>query len=981
MSTLPNIILPTAMADLFASDASATFPGKPDPGGEPFDNLMARALLNPAGNQSRIAGQNTDSPKTDADNLPSGSAGLKAPAQTTGSPAGSTAARANVNFFAGNVMAARTDQSGESDGSFDYLMSRAPWAATKDESSVARENISRNQTNAGSLPLDLKAPQAATTIDADNFQVGSKSSKPATQASNTSSANTAAAANVSPLSGDTTAAASQTGSTGGQFDYLITSKALPPVTVENPVTSQNYVSRNQTNAGSLPLDLKAPQPAAQTAATIPPSAAPAANVGLVSSSTITPVPGDGSGQLDQLATHRSLKPADKSLVTTPNLNRAIVDADNFQVGSKNSKPAAQALNASAANTAAANVSPLSGDTTAAASQTGNTRGQFDYLITSTALPPATVKNPVTSQNYVSRNQTNVGSLPLDLKGPQPTAQTAATIPQSVPQSAAPAANVGMVSSSTIIPVPGKPGNDSGQLNQLATPNLNRATVDTDNFQVGSKSSKPATPVSSASSTNTAAANVSPLPGDTTAAISQTGGTGGQFDYLITSTALPTTTVKNPSPVTSQNLNPGNTAANNAPLHSKDSKSVAQTPDTSHSQAVSSPDNADNPSAQPEINNATINAANIAAQILAPMAMVDPLNVKTPANVRVAGKPAGNLPALSRVNNIPASPTTIPSPAIPENHPRLEASSTVQTDDRKNDALFSGPGSSAKNNATDSKTAALTPMAGQTSPAANEVSADSKTPKPTTKPAEDSPQTGLPALPVLDTKMVASAQSIGTPTAQQDELMNSGGKSSKTADLTGKILPGSVAVVARGNDLPLRADQITATTAASAAMQNNPATTTVSAASPVENVSTEDLRSQALEQTHDLVTAHAMRLSDTGTDSSLQVVIKPGAGTQLSLELRQRGNGVEAQAALQQGDFKHLSQHWPELQQRLEQRGIRLAPLTDDGSFANSNGQTFNQKQNQAGEAAAEMAFTAPLTGTFTQPITRVKAPGGWETWA
>lgn len=722
MSTLPNIILPTATADLFASDASSILGGKPGQGGEPFDNLMARALLKPTGDQGRIVGQNTNNHKADADNLPSGSASLKAATQTIASPAASSVAKANVNYFAGNVMAARTDQLNDSDGSFDYLMSRAPWAAIKDEGSLARENVSRNQTNDGSLPLDSKGPQ----------------------------------------------------------------------------------------------------PTARTAATIPQSATPAANVSLVSGK-----PGDGGGQLDQLAAHRSLKLADKSLVATPNLNRATVDTDNFQIGSKSSKPATQVSTASSANTAAANISPLSGDTIPAASQTGNTGGQFDYLISSKALPPATVKNPVTSQNS----------------------------------------------------------------------------------------------------------------------------------------------------------NPGNTVANSAPLHSKDSKSVGQTLDTSHSQAVSSPDNAGNPSARPEINYATINAINITAQIVAPMAMVDQLNVKTPSNVRFAGKPAGNSPVLSGVNNIPASPTTTPSPDVSENHPQPEASSTVQTDDRKNDALFNGLESSAKNDVTDSKTAALTPMAGLTSPAANEVSGDLKASKPAAKPAEDSPQTGLPALPALDTKMVASAQSIGTPTAQQDELMNSGGKSSKTTDLTGKILPGSIAVVARGNDLPLRTDQITAPAAASASTQNNPAATTISAASPVENISTEDLRSQALERTHDLVTAHAMRLSDTGTDSSLQVVIKPGAGTQLSLELRQRGNGVEAQAALQQGNFKHLSQHWPELQQRLEQRGIRLAPLTDDGSFANSNGQAFNQKQNRAGEAAAEMAFTAPLTGTFTQPITHVKAPAGWETWA
>jgi len=213
-------------------------------------------------------------------------------------------------------------------------------------------------------------------------------------------------------------------------------------------------------------------------------------------------------------------------------------------------------------------------------------------------------------------------------------------------------------------------------------------------------------------------------------------------------------------------------------------------------------------------------------------------------------------------------------------------------------------------------------------------------------------------------------------------MSNGGKPTKIADLTGKFLPGSVAVVARGNDLPIRADQITATSAASVSAQNNQATATVSAASPIGNVSADDLRSQTLERTHDLVSVQALRLGDIGTGSSLQVVIKPGAGTQIALELRQHADGVEAQAILQQGDFKHLSQHWPELQQRLEQRGIRLAPLTDDGAFAkNSGGETFNQEQNPSGETMAEIALAAPVTGTFAQPAVRRKAPTGWETWA
>ena len=119
----------------------------------------------------------------------------------------------------------------------------------------------------------------------------------------------------------------------------------------------------------------------------------------------------------------------------------------------------------------------------------------------------------------------------------------------------------------------------------------------------------------------------------------------------------------------------------------------------------------------------------------------------------------------------------------------------------------------------------------------------------------------------------------------------------------------------------------------------------------------------------------MRVNDVGTDS-LQVVIKPGAGTQLSLELRQHGGGVEVQAALQQGDFKHLSQHWPELQQRLEQRGIRLAPLTDDGTLANGGSGTFQTKPESNRRSVGRAWLRNTQTGTLTQPTVARKSGSG-----
>jgi len=172
------------------------------------------------------------------------------------------------------------------------------------------------------------------------------------------------------------------------------------------------------------------------------------------------------------------------------------------------------------------------------------------------------------------------------------------------------------------------------------------------------------------------------------------------------------------------------------------------------------------------------------------------------------------------------------------------------------------------------------------------------------------------------------------------------------------------------------------------VRDNPARSTGSAddVTAVSNLSY--IRSQALDHTHDLVIQHALRLTDSKTDS-LQVVLKPDAGTQLSLELRQRGNGIEAQAILQQGDFEHLKQHWPELQQRLEQRGIKLAPLSNDGNFtAGSGSQGFKNQQNQPAElepiltgAFAGFAPAGPMTILPDEPAIQTASSRGWQKWA
>jgi hypothetical protein len=150
----------------------------------------------------------------------------------------------------------------------------------------------------------------------------------------------------------------------------------------------------------------------------------------------------------------------------------------------------------------------------------------------------------------------------------------------------------------------------------------------------------------------------------------------------------------------------------------------------------------------------------------------------------------------------------------------------------------------------------------------------------------------------------------------------------------------------------------------------------------------DFPSRSLERTYDLVALHGLRFLEIKSDL-LQVVIKPGAGIELSLELRQHGDGIEAQAVLQQGNFDQINRHWGELQQRLEQRGIRLAPLTGDENPTAFGGNTKFQQQQQPPEepnpfaagAFAELALTAVTIAPSRQPAMDAAASRGWQTWA
>lgn len=135
----------------------------------------------------------------------------------------------------------------------------------------------------------------------------------------------------------------------------------------------------------------------------------------------------------------------------------------------------------------------------------------------------------------------------------------------------------------------------------------------------------------------------------------------------------------------------------------------------------------------------------------------------------------------------------------------------------------------------------------------------------------------------------------------------------------------------------------------------------------------------LERTQEMISAHALRLKQS-EDGSLQVVIRPADGLQLSLDVRRVAGGIEVRAELNQGDHNFLSRHWADLQQHLESQGIRLGALIGD----QTSGQAGEWSQRQPG-TADDLSKTTPLPIRAAKsnpgPVRLAGTRAGWEFWA
>jgi len=247
---------------------------------------------------------------------------------------------------------------------------------------------------------------------------------------------------------------------------------------------------------------------------------------------------------------------------------------------------------------------------------------------------------------------------------------------------------------------------------------------------------------------------------------------------------------------------------------------------------------------------------------------------------------------------------------------------------------------------------------------------------------------------VDPLSTSPPNSHGIPAAKQDMTMKKAHKMQKVAGSAEQDLPGYSA--AGSEELPkgqkisekgasqgekAESTAIELPTRVSTSVNPPSATITSDGVAPSSMIET-----RVLERTHDIVALHAMRLTDTGAQS-LHVVVKPGNGIQISLELRQSARGIEVSASLHKGDYDQLNQHWPDLQERLEARGVRVSTLTPSENYTGT-GQHFHQSKQQSSQqeslhagAFAEFALAGSMTEAPAARAARASAYRGWETWA
>lgn len=139
----------------------------------------------------------------------------------------------------------------------------------------------------------------------------------------------------------------------------------------------------------------------------------------------------------------------------------------------------------------------------------------------------------------------------------------------------------------------------------------------------------------------------------------------------------------------------------------------------------------------------------------------------------------------------------------------------------------------------------------------------------------------------------------------------------------------------------------------------------------------------------LVEAAVVRLRRTGS-GEFEVAIRPDSTTEICLRISMKDGSPEVHAELRRGDAAGFQAHWHDLQQRLSDQGIRVAPLGSESAgmragLDHGNGSRSRQQdQGSSAQPAPSSSRDAGATRQLTSPrsIPNRPTPGrSWETWA
>ena len=119
-------------------------------------------------------------------------------------------------------------------------------------------------------------------------------------------------------------------------------------------------------------------------------------------------------------------------------------------------------------------------------------------------------------------------------------------------------------------------------------------------------------------------------------------------------------------------------------------------------------------------------------------------------------------------------------------------------------------------------------------------------------------------------------------------------------------------------------------------------------------------------------------------SSMSLVLTPDGNTQLALHVELQQGRFEVRAVLERGDFSALGAEWSQLQNRLAEQGVRLAPLVSGPGAGNAfaGGSSFSGQRGREEMLSGELPMPAlGKTEARKSGARTVNATNGRAWWA